>query len=329
MARDTEFGIFEIGMNHAGEITPLTQMVRPHVAIVTQIAESHLGHFNSLDEIADAKAEIFAGVEPGGAAVIIRDNPYYDRLASAARSAGVKKIIGFGRHEAAEARLKSVVLHATCSCVTADILGEEVCFKVGAPGEHVVMNALAVLAAVKLAGGDLAKAAIALAGLTAPKGRGVFSKLRTPLGNFILIDESYNANPTSMRAALALLARFEPQGTGRRIAVLGDMLELGEQADTLHAGLSDAVAESGADSVFVCGTHMMHRWDALPEKLRGHYATTSEELLAPVLSSVHAGDVIMIKGSLGSRMGLLVDAIRKQFQTAAESTEEWPEDEGP
>ena len=316
MPRDTAYGVFEIGMNHAGEITPLTKMVRPHVAIITQIAESHLGHFNSLDEIADAKAEIFAGVEPDGMAVIIRDSQYYDHLAAAARAAGVSQIFGFGRHDDAESRLANLVLHSTCSCVTARILDEDVCYKVGAPGEHVVMNSLAVLTAVRLAGGDLAKAALSLSRLEAPKGRGVRSKLRARDGDFILIDESYNANPASVRAALSVLGQLKPKSSGRRIAVLGDMLELGAHGDELHAGLAQDVTKSGVGVVFACGPQMLHLWQALPASLRGKHAETSAELKDDLLAAIGAGDVVMIKGSLGSRMGLLVDAIHEKFKSA-------------
>ena len=322
LPRDTEYGVFEIGMNHAGEITPLTKMVRPHVAIITQIAESHLGHFKSLDEIADAKAEIFAGLEKDGTAIIVRDSPYFEHLSDAARKAGVTKIVSFGRHDDAQSRLGNVVLHSTCSCVTANILGEDVCYKVGAPGEHVVMNSLCVLSAVKLAGGDLARAALSLSRLEPPKGRGVRSKLRTEEGDFILIDESYNANPASVRAALALLAQLRPQGSGRRIAVLGDMLELGEHSEDLHAGLAQDVAKSGANAVFACGPQMMHLWQALPASLRGKHAETSAELCEDLLAAINAGDVIMIKGSLGSRMGLLVDAMHEKFRPAAVDQED-------
>ncbi len=321
MPLNTVYGVFEIGMNHAGEITPLTQMAQPHVAIITQIAESHLGHFGSLDDIAAAKAEVFAGVEEGGAAVIVRDSPYYERLAMAARADGIHKVVSFGRHDSADVRLSDLVLHSTCSCVTAKIFEEDVCFKVGAAGEHVVINCLAVLAAVKLVGGDLAKAAIALAGLSAPKGRGVRSKLKTPFGNFILVDESYNANPASMRAALALLQQLKPQKSGRRIAVLGDMLELGQCADEFHAELAGVIEQSRVATVFACGKHMARLWEALPEALRGHYADTSEGLRGPLLAAIDAGDVVMIKGSLGSRMGVLVDAIHNNFRPAADRPE--------
>ncbi|MDP9138038.1 MAG: UDP-N-acetylmuramoyl-tripeptide--D-alanyl-D-alanine ligase, partial [Pseudomonadota bacterium] len=231
MAQDARFGIFEIGMNHAGEITPLVAMVRPHIAIITAIAESHLGHFKSVDDIALAKSEIFSGVEAPGAAIINRDSPHYDRLAAAARSHGVRDIHGFGRHPSADIRLIGASLGQGSSSVTAAILGEAVAYTLGQPGEHIVMNSLAVLGAAKLAGADTARAAGALAGLSPPKGRGVRYRLAAPSGHLVLIDESYNANPASMRAALAVLAGNQPGRGGRRLAVLGDMLELGEHGD--------------------------------------------------------------------------------------------------
>ncbi|MEQ1522556.1 MAG: Mur ligase family protein, partial [Aestuariivirga sp.] len=157
MPRNTAYGVFEIGMNHAGEITPLVGMVRPHVAIVTNVAPVHVGNFNSVEEIADAKAEIFTGVVLGGHAVLNRDNPFFDRLTAAAHSAGIQNIISFGVHEKADVRSERVVLHASCSCVTADVMGEKLIYKLGLPGEHMVLNSLAVLAAVKVMGADLAR----------------------------------------------------------------------------------------------------------------------------------------------------------------------------
>lgn len=319
MPRDAAFGVFEIGMNHAGEITPLTKMVRPHVAMITCIAESHLGHFASLDEIADAKAEIFQGLEPDGVAVLLRDDKYFDHLTAAAQEAGVGRVVSFGRHEAADVRLDKVVLHQTCSCVRASVEGEEVCYKVGAAGEHMAVNSLAVLAAAKLAGGDLARGAIALAGMQAAKGRGVRSKRVAPGGHFVIIDESYNANPTSMRAALALLASATPKGHGRRIAVIGDMLELGDQSGSLHKDLLEPIVSGGIDVVFACGEHMAELWKVLPAELHGVYGKTSEEIRDPLLEAIGAGDVVMVKGSLGSRMGPLVSAIENKFKPAPDA----------
>ena len=313
MPRNTAYGVFEIGMNHMGEITPLVAMVRPHVAIVTNVAPVHVGNFNSVEEIADAKAEIFSGVQAGGYAVLNRDNPFFDRLAAAAKGFGVQNIISFGTHEKADVKSERVVLHSTCSCVTADVMGEKLIYKLGMPGEHMVLNSLAVLAAVKLIGADLARAALALAVAEPTKGRGVHHHLRIESGELLLIDESYNANPVSMAAALALLGRAKTGKGGRRIAVLGDMLELGKHGEALHAELFKAVDANNVDALYAAGPLMAHLWEKTPPGRRGAFAKTSAELKDSLLDGLHAGDVVMIKGSLGSRMGLLVEAIKERF----------------
>ena len=310
MPRETAFGVFEIGMNHAGEITPLVGMVKPNVAIITTIAPSHLGNFSSLDGIADAKAEIFTGVVPGGHAVISRDTPYFARLAAAARAAGITSIVSFGKHPEADVRMEQVALHAGCCCVTARIFGETVIYKLGIPGEHMAVNSLCVLAAAKLAGADLARAALALAVAAPAKGRGVQQKLSIDGGELLLIDESYNANPASVSAALALLGAAQPGWGGRRIAVLGDMLELGEQGPQLHAGLFEPMDAAKVDVLYAAGPLMANLWERVPSDRRGAYAATSEALRDAVLAGLKPGDVVMIKGSLGSRMGPLVEAIR-------------------
>jgi UDP-N-acetylmuramoyl-tripeptide--D-alanyl-D-alanine ligase len=310
MARETAFGIFEIGMNHAGEITPLVGMVHPHIAIITAIAESHLGHFKSLDDIADAKAEIFSGIVAGGHAVINRDTPYFDRLSAAARAAGVANIVSFGRHGKSDVRLERMALHPTCCCITAEVMGESLIYKLGVPGEHMAINSLAVLAAAKLAGADLARAALALATAEPAKGRGVQHRLTIDGGELLLIDESYNANPTSVRAALSLLAQAQPRKGGRRIAVLGDMLELGEFGPELHGKLFEAIDAARVDVLYAAGPLMAYLWSRIPVSRRGAYGGNSEELRQPLLASLQAGDVVMVKGSLGSRMGPLAEAIR-------------------
>lgn len=316
MPADTAYGVFEIGMNHPGEITPLVRMVRPHIAVITTVMAVHLGYFSSVAEIADAKAEIFLGLEPGGHAVLNRDNEFFDRLSAAARKAGVANIVSFGRDASSDVHLERLVLHADCSCITASIQDEPVIYKLGMPGEHMVLNSLAALAAVKLAGADLARASLALAAAQPAKGRGVQTVLRMPGGSILLIDESYNANPVSVRAALALLKRAEPGKNGRRIAVLGDMLELGEQAAELHADLADAVDDAKVDVLYATGPLMAHLWNKTPPNRRGAYADKSDGLAASLLGGLKAGDVVMVKGSLGSRMGPLVDAIRGQFKPA-------------
>jgi len=312
MPKASKFGVFEIGMNHHGEITPLVALVRPHVAIVTTIAPVHLEFFGTLDSIADAKAEIFSGVEPGGPAVINADIAQFERLKAAAHAAGIKHIVSFGGSESADARVLKVSLQAETSTVHAAVLGHEVSYKLGAPGRHVVDNSLAVLAAATLLGADLALSALALAALKPPVGRGERVTLDLPGGSALLIDESYNANPTSMRAALALLGQVPMQGLGRRIAVLGDMLELGPEGAALHASLADAVTANAIDLVYCAGPLMKSLWDALPSERRGGYAETSAALEAQVLGAMTANDAVMVKGSLGAKMGPIVKSLRRR-----------------
>jgi UDP-N-acetylmuramoyl-tripeptide--D-alanyl-D-alanine ligase len=310
-----DFAVFELGMNHAGEIDPLSRLVRPHVAIVTTVEPVHLEFFGSIEAIADAKAEIFAGIEPGGAAVINRDNPHYERLRRAAEAIGVARIVSFGEHAQADARVDKVALQADFSVVSANILGAEVAYKVGAPGRHIVLNTLAVLAAASLLGADLALAALALADLQPPAGRGARQTLTVPGGDALLIDESYNANPASMRAALALLGQVPMGARGRRIAVLGDMLELGERGHELHEAMVEPVLAHDIDLVFCSGPLMRSLWEALPAERRGGYAETSAALEPAVLGEIHAGDAVMVKGSLGSKMGPIVAALTRKYSS--------------
>jgi UDP-N-acetylmuramoyl-tripeptide--D-alanyl-D-alanine ligase len=312
-----KYAVFEIGMSHAGEITPLTKLVLPHVAIVTGIEPVHLEFFGSLEKIADAKAEIFVGVEPGGAAVLNRDNPQFARLAAAAKAAGVERIVSFGEDNKADASLLRLSLQSDSSTVEATILGQPVTYKLGAPGRHLVLNSLAVLAAVALVGADLALAALALNNLRPVSGRGARAVLIVPGGNALLIDESYNANPASMRAAIALLGQAPIGKHGRRIAVLGDMLELGSSADAMHRKLADAIEAAGIDLVFCSGPLMRALWEALPSRARGGYAEMAAGLESAVLGAIRAGDAVMVKGSLGSKMGPLVKALERQFPRQA------------
>ena len=305
------YAVLEMGMNHAGEIEPLSRLARPHVAIITTVAPVHLEFFGSLAKIADAKAEIFLGLEAGGAAVINRDNSQFARLKRRAKEAGVARIVSFGEHEQADARLIKCALHPGCSAVQADILGTELTYKIGAPGRHLVHNSLAVLAAAVLVGADLALAALALADFKPASGRGAAFEIDLPGGLATVIDESYNANPASMAAALALLGQRPVGARGRRIAVLGDMLELGPRGRALHRGLLAPVDANAIDLVFCCGPLMRALWRALPASRRGGYAEDSAALEPQVLSAVGAGDVVMVKGSLGSRMAPVVKALQK------------------
>jgi len=319
--KDARFAVFEIGMNHAGEIEPLVEMVRPHLAIITTVEPVHLKFFSGLEAIADAKAEIFAGVEPGGAVVLNRDNSQFARLAKRAREGGISRVFSFGSDEKADARLLEVSLHATCSAVHANILGHDVTYKLGMPGRHMAMNSLAVLAAASLAGADLALAALSLSGLEAAAGRGVRRVLELGNGEATLIDESYNANPASMAAALNVLAQAEVHAQGRRIAILGDMLELGPSSDELHRGLSDDVKANNIDLVYCCGPSMRNLWDALSPGKRGGYAQDAAGLESQVVSAIRAGDTLMVKGSLGSKMKTIVTALEKRFADRSASGE--------
>jgi UDP-N-acetylmuramoyl-tripeptide--D-alanyl-D-alanine ligase len=314
MPANTQFAVFEIGMNHAGEITPLTRLVRPHVAIVTTVEPVHLEYFGSLEAIADAKAEIFAGLESGGAAVLNRDNSQYERLKRAAEAAQAH-VVSFGEHRDANARLLEISLQPDSSAVHASILGVEVTYKLGAPGRHVALNSLAVLAAASLVGADLALTALALAELEPPTGRG--QRITLDLaggGSALLIDESYNANPASMRAALALLGQAWVSRNGRRIAVLGDMLELGSSAAELHRDLVEAILAHDIDLVFCAGPLMKALWDALPSERRGGYADNAAQLEPHVIATIADGDAVMVKGSLGSKMGPIVKALAHRYR---------------
>ncbi|CAN5282370.1 UDP-N-acetylmuramoylalanyl-D-glutamyl-2,6-diaminopimelate--D-alanyl-D-alanine ligase [soil metagenome] len=307
------FAVFEIGMNHSGEIEPLVKMVRPHIALVTTVEPVHLEFFAGIEAIADAKAEIFTGLEPGGVAVLNRDNAQFARLEARAKQCGVSRIVSFGDDAKSDARLLDVALHPTCSAVHANVLGHDITYKLGVPGRHMAMNSLAVLAAASLAGADLALAALTLAQVAPAAGRGVRHMLGVAGGDASLIDETFNANPASMAAALNVLGAAAVGPKGRRIAVLGDMLELGPQSAELHRNLVEAVKANNIDLIFCCGPLMRHLWDALSSGKRGGYADSSAALESQVLVGIRAGDAIMVKGSKGSRMKPIVSALEKRF----------------
>ena len=310
---DVRFAIFEIGMNHAGEIDHLVRMVRPHVAIITTVEPVHLEFFSGLEAIADAKAEIFEGVEPGGAVVLNRDNSQFDRLQRRAGQLGIARIVSFGSDGKSDARLLDLSLHPACSAVHASILGHDVTYKLGMPGRHMAMNSLGVLAAASLAGADLALAALSLSQIEPAAGRGVRRVLEVASGEATLIDESYNANPASMTAALNVLGQARIGPKGRRIAILGDMLELGPTSPELHRGLADAVKANHIDLVYCCGPLMRNLWDALSTGKQGGYADSAAGLEAQAVTAIRAGDAIMVKGSLGSKMKTIVNALEKRF----------------
>jgi len=310
LPRDARWGVFEIGMNHAGEIRPLVQLVRPHAVVITNIGVAHLENLGSREAIADAKSEIFLGLEPDGVAVLPRDDDYFDRLLSNARAAGAPTVVSYGRHRRADVRLLDQRSDPEGSDLRVDVLGRVLAVRIGAPGAHWAHNALAVLATVAALDADLAAASAALAQVRALKGRGARERIAVTDGQLTLIDESYNANPYSMQAALSVLGQVRPGLTGRRIAVLGDMLELGEQGPALHADLAPHVVEAGADAAFLCGPQMASLATALQGRVEVVHAADSTVLAPLVSEEVRAGDVVLVKGSFGSRMRLVVDALR-------------------
>jgi UDP-N-acetylmuramoyl-tripeptide--D-alanyl-D-alanine ligase len=318
MPASAAFGVFEIGMNHSGEITPLTRMVRPHVAVVTTVEGVHIEHFRSLTGIADAKGEIFGGLEPGGVAVIPRDNPHFDRLRAHAASSPAGRVVTFGEHADADVRASRIIVKPDLCVIEAEVMGTRMTYRTGAPGRHVALNSLAVLAAVQALGADLALAGLALADVAPPTGRGERSVFALPGGDLVLLDESYNANPASMRAAFATLAALSVGFRGRRIAVVGDMLELGPHGPDLHRSLAAPIAESGIDLVFAVGPLMRHLWSALPPERRGGYAETATALVEPLLAALRPGDVVTIKGSNGIRMVRIVQALKERLGDRAE-----------
>lgn len=288
------FCVAEIGMNHAGEIAPLARLTAPHVAIVTAVASAHIGHLGSLEAIADEKASVLQGLEPGGVAILPGDSPFLARMAEAAPG----RVITFGEAPGADARLLQT------SPVRARICGTDVEFALLAPGAHMALNAVAALAACASLGLEVSVSDTALSSFAPGAGRGLQRPIRG--GEVLLLDESYNASSASVRAALGVLATLP----GRRVAVLGDMLELGAFGPAEHAGLAPDVTVS-ADLLYACGPLMRHLFDGVPDRRRGAHAPDSTALAPLVAAAVRPGDAVLVKGSLGSRMGLVVVALEQ------------------
>ena len=312
MPANVQFGVFEMGMNHAGEIAPLTRMARPHVALVTTIAPVHIEHLGSIEAIADAKGEIFLGLEPHGTAVLNRDAPQFERLKTAAAALGAR-VWSFGHGVDCDAQLLDVEAIDGGSRVRARVLGRELAFELGAPGVHMAQNALGALLAAEALGADLEACAAALEFFSPQKGRGERFLLPMADGPATIIDESYNANPASMRAALALLAAAKPGPKGRRIAVIGDMLELGPKAAAMHAELAADLSANNVDLLFGAGPLTRALFEAAPASMRAVWTERSSELTDEVARTLRGGDIAMVKGSNGSRMGPLVAALRDRF----------------
>ncbi|MET0365014.1 MAG: UDP-N-acetylmuramoyl-tripeptide--D-alanyl-D-alanine ligase [Sphingobium sp.] len=306
MPAASHFGIFEMGMNHAGELSELTRIVRPHVAIVTAIAPAHIGHFGSTAAIADAKAEIFEGLEPGGVAIIPADSEHAARLYNRAVR-HTNNIITFGFNRDADVRvIDEVPAKGGGTLVTARLPGGTVSFSIAAPGRHWVSNALAIMAAVDAVGGDLGLAGLALAEMPGLPGRGERRTVDVAGGQILLIDESYNANPASMEATLAQLAR---EDAGRRIVVLGAMKELGDQSDALHAGLAGAIGEAGISDAILVGEEMEPLARALEGTLALRHVPDTQTAIDTLRPLLRAEDVVLVKGSNSIGLSRLVAAI--------------------
>ena len=304
MPAETRFGVFEMGMNHSGEIAALTRLVRPHVAVVTTIAPAHIEHLGSMEAIADAKAEIFEGLEPGGTAIVPFDSPYCGQLRAAAERCGAR-VVTFGLGEGADARALYAVAAEAGTLVTARVGEAQLSFTIAQPGQHMVANALAVLGAVDAAGGDVGLAALALAELGGLKGRGERHRIPVDGGEALLIDESYNANPASMAATLAMLGE-EP---GRRIAVLGTMRELGAHSDEAHAALAEPIEQAQVACAILVGEEMAPLARALPPGVEREQVPDANAAVAALKERLRPGDAILVKGSNAVGLSALVSAL--------------------
>ncbi len=310
MPRTARYGVFEMGMNHAGELSALTRLVRPHVAIVTAIAPAHREFFASEEEIADAKGEIFQGLEPGGTAIVPFDSPYRDRLLAAAKPHAAR-ILTFGLEDGADIRAREVVEgQAGGTLVSVVMPGAELTYTVSQPGEHWVSNSLAVLGAVEALGGDLAAAGLALADLPGLKGRGERHRVPLPAGGeALLIDESYNANPASMRATLKSLAAQKV--AGRRLVVIGSMRELGAGADLFHAELAEPIQAACVEHAILVGEEMGALAKALGQKVNFEHVMDVASAIDLARDLIAPGDAILVKGSNSVGLSALVDALAR------------------
>ena len=331
LPREADFAVVEIGMNHPGEIAPLARLARPDVAVVTTVAPAHLEAFDSVAGIAQEKAAIFGGLAPGGVAILHGDIPTTPILATAAgRAAG--RVITFGTGPGNHHRLLRTQLHASVTVAHARAWRTPLVFKVGVAGRHFALNALAVLAVAWQLGCDRAVAMADLAGWRPPSGRGTRDTLELDSGEegwtIDLIDDAFNANPASMAAALDMLAASRPRhdvgriAHGRRIAVLGDMLELGAGEAELHAGLADLAAMRDIDEVHCVGPLMRTLWAALPEAKRGHCVARAEELAERAHRLIDAGDVVLVKGSKASGVSRVVEALRSSGRAVRREEED-------
>ena len=306
MPRDTQYAVFEMGMNNAGEIAGLAAQVRPDVALITAIAPAHIENLGSEEAIADAKGEIFQGLEPDGVAIIPNDTPHRDRLVKAARR-HADRIVTFGSGDADVHAVHAVASEGGGSLISAALLERELTFTISQRGEHWVSNSLAVLAAIEVTGADVAVAALALADLGGLKGRGARHVIPLGDGEAILIDESYNANPASMAATLKSLG--EERDVARRIAVLGPMRELGPHSASLHAGLAPAVLDAHVDELILIGEEMRPLAEQVVGKVSLDLVDSVDDAIAGLMARLHAGDAVLVKASNSVGLAKLVERV--------------------
>lgn len=321
LEKDTDFGVFEIGTNNPGEIEPLAKLVEPEIAVITTVTESHIGHFNSLDQIAQEKAEIFSGLKENGTVILNYDNSYFEFLKTLAQKKGAKTIISVGKAKGADVQLVNYqedTLNYTAS-ITADIKGKKLQYQLPMIGEHYAFTSLIVLASIDQLGLSLEQATKALQGIKPIRGRGLQQKVTLLNGiSITLIDDAYNANPASMKAGLNVLASLTPATTkARKIAVLGEMLELGDKTPEYHRDLVDAVKQTGVNLVFATGAGMQHLFDALPKDLQGKFELKADALIPHILPHLQDGDIVFVKGSKGSKVSRVVDYFLSQPSTVA------------
>ncbi|MEE2694550.1 MAG: UDP-N-acetylmuramoyl-tripeptide--D-alanyl-D-alanine ligase [Pseudomonadota bacterium] len=313
LGSDIDYAVVEMGMNHTGEIQGHSSLARPDMALITSIAETHIGNFSGLTQIAEAKAEIFNGLQAPGVAVLNRDTSFYTQLREASRQRA-STCLTFGKAVDATVRLLEWRREGHHSLITASVAGKNICYRLGTPGLHWIYNSLGAIACVYGAGGDIQKAAMNLENFRLMAGRGKSYSLRLGSRNFTMIDESYNASPVSVSATLKALKDCNPEGSGRKVAVLGDMLELGRREKALHAALSNDVVQAGVSVVFTVGSRMLYLSEALPPSIKSYNFDNAQAAVDPLAALIKEGDVILIKGSFSIKMGVIVSALRSRSQ---------------
>lgn len=312
MPKDTDYAVLEVGMSSAGEISPLSVLAQPDSVIITNVEPVHLEFFDSVQGIADAKAEVFDGLKEGGVAVLNRDNEHFLYLKKIAVNKGIKNLVSFGKGEGAEFRLVEYSETFENSSIDASYNFNQVKYDLGVFGIHNALNSISVLALVDSVGGDVGKAASSFIEFEPRPGRGKRTCVGGEFGSVTVIDDTYNASPAAVRASLKVLGDIKRKYNNRIVAVLGDMFELGQNAEQMHAGLVDNIIDNNVDMVFTAGKLTQSLYNKLPEKIKGANKETSSDVAQDVLDSLKDGDVVLVKGSRGMKMENVVNHIVNQ-----------------